>query len=299
MSIKKMLILVSALGLLLFSCRPADPLQRLKADVETEFARSPGTFALAFLDLQDSSRQLLINDTLRFHAASTMKTPVMIELFRQVAGNRFRMTDSVPVINAFYSIVDSSVYSMGIGEDSEEELYGRIGRNATLFDLTTAMITYSSNLATNILIGYVGAENVTRTMRQLGAPYIEVLRGVEDQKAYDLGLSNTTTAYDLMRIFEKIGREKAVTPEASRTMITILEGQKFNEIIPAKLPPGVRVAHKTGWITGVSHDSALVMLPDGRRYVLVLLSKDWEDNDLATDIMSNVSRLVYDYFTGT
>ena len=141
MSIKKMLILVSALGLLLFSCRPADPLQRLKADVETEFARSPGTFALAFLDLQDSSRQLLINDTLRFHAASTMKTPVMIELFRQVAGNRFRMTDSVPVINAFYSIVDSSVYSMGIGEDSEEELYGRIGRNATLFDMTTAMIT--------------------------------------------------------------------------------------------------------------------------------------------------------------
>ncbi len=277
------------------SCR-RDPLEALKAGVEAEFARSPGVFAIAFLDLDDPSRQLRINDTLRFHAASTMKTPVMIELYKQAAAEKFSLGDSLVVRNEFYSIVDSSLYSMEIGEDSEAELYHQIGKKVSIYDLTTDMITYSSNLATNILIGWVGAENVTRTMRDLGAPYIEVLRGVEDQKAFDKGLSNSTTAYDLMVIFENLGRGKVVNPDACREMIAILEGQHFDEIIPAKLPPDVRVAHKTGWITSVSHDSGLVTLPDGRRYVLILLSKDWESNELATEIMANVSGMVYDYF---
>lgn len=295
MNIKNFLLFVVAIGVACPACKQ-DPLIGLRAGVEAEFARSPGAFALAFLDLGDSARQLRINDTLRFHAASTMKTPVMIELYKQAAAGKFSLSDSLVVRNEFYSIVDSSLYSMEIGEDSEAELYNQIGKKATFYDLTSDMITYSSNLATNILIGQVGAKNVTQTMRDLGAPYIEVLRGVEDQKAFDKGLSNSTTALDLMRIFENLGRGKAVSPEADREMIAILENQQFNEIIPARLPKDVKVAHKTGWITRVSHDSGLVTLPDGRRYVLVLLSKDWESNELATEIMANVSRMVYDYF---
>ena len=159
------------------------------------------------------------------------------------------------------------------------------------------MITYSSNLATNIVIDLVDAKKVTQTMRELGAPHIEVLRGVEDIKAYRQGLSNTTTAYDLMMIFEKLGRGEVVSETASQEMIDILLDQHFNDAIPALLPEDVKVAHKTGWITRVRHDSGLVILPDGRQYALVLLSKDCESDELTTEIMANVSKMIYDFYT--
>lgn len=293
--------LLSTLSTVFFSgcsAPPADPPAELEADIRRELSRSPGTFAVAFRDLEDTSRTLLINDTVMFHAASTMKTPVMIEVYKQAEQGRFALDDSLVIKNTFYSIVDSSEYSMEIGDDSEEKLYGRIGQKASIKDLVIDMITYSSNLATNIVIDLVDARKVTRTMRELGAPYIQVLRGVEDIKAYRQGLSNRTTAYDLMVIFEKLGRGKAVSEEASREMIDILLDQHFNDVIPARLPDEVQVAHKTGWITQVRHDSGLVMLPDGRKYVLVLLSKDWESDELATEVMANVSRMIYDFYVG-
>ena len=132
-------------------------------------------------------------------------------------------------------------------------------------------------------------------MRELGAPDIQVLRGVEDIKAYEQGLSNSTTAYDLMAIYEKLALEEVVSAQASNEMIDILFDQKFNEIIPAHLPEGVKVAHKTGVITGVHHDSGIVFLPDGRKYVLVLLSRELGDFDAGTAKMADVSKIIYDY----
>ncbi|HET7360990.1 MAG TPA: serine hydrolase, partial [Salinimicrobium sp.] len=83
--------------------------------------------------------------------------------------------------------------------------------------------------------------------------------------------------------------------EASEQMIAILLNQTHNEIIPANLPKKVKVAHKTGSITGVHHDSGIVFLPDGRKYVLVLLSKNMEDFDKGTQMLARISKMVYDY----
>ena len=159
------------------------------------------------------------------------------------------------------------------------------------------MITVSSNLATNVLIELVDAKNVTATMRDLGANKIEVLRGVEDQKAYDLGLSNTTTARDLTIIMKAIATYKAGTEADCKDMIAILKDQQFNEIIPHDLPKDVVVAHKTGLITGVHHDTGIVYLPDGRTYVLVLLSKNLEDFDKGTQQLAGISKTIYEYMT--
>ena len=158
------------------------------------------------------------------------------------------------------------------------------------------MIIQSSNLATNIIIELVGAQNANKTMREMGAMDIQVLRGVEDTKAFRAGLNNTTTAYDQMLIFTKMAQGDAVDKRASDAMIDILLDQKFNDKIPAKLPKKVKVAHKTGWITGVNHDAGIVILPDGRKYVLVLLSKELEDDKAAVKSMAKVSRMIYDYF---
>lgn len=287
-------LILLLITLLSFSCQSEPQLSELEGRVKEKFAAGAGVFAMAFKDLS-TGEELLINAGESFHAASTMKTPVLIELYKQSEAGKFSMADSILVKNEFYSIVDSSLYSLSVNDDSESELYTVLGKKRTIADLAYDMIIVSSNLATNLVIDLVDARQVTQTMRELGAPDIQVLRGVEDIKAYELGMSNSTTAYDLMAIYEKIAQGEAVSPEASEAMIRILLDQKFNDIIPAHLPDEVKVAHKTGSITGVHHDSGIVFLPDGRKYILVLLSKELQDFEAGTALLAEVSKLVYDY----
>jgi beta-lactamase class A len=282
-----LLILVS-----LAACHPRMTLERTKTQIDKKLGRQQGTFAIAFKDLT-TGEELLIGEHEQFHAASTMKTPVMIEVFKQASEGRFALTDSVLIKNEFRSIVDSSAYKLKSEGDSEKELYVLEGTKRTVSDLVYAMITMSSNFATNLIVERVGAGNVTQTMRDLGAADIQVVRGVEDSLAYSLGCNNTTTAFDLMMIYQKMAAGETVSPQASQAMIAILSDQKFAEIIPAGLPKGVTVAHKTGSLTGVHHDSGIVMLRDGRKYVLVILSKDLADDKTAIKAMARVSKLIY------
>src|SRR5881409_435124 len=161
------------------------------------------------------------------------------------------------------------------------------------------MITRSSNLATNLLIERVGAERAQGTARSLGAWSIQVLRGVEDGKAYRAGLNNTTTARDLGVLLAAIELGRAASPAACREMLAVLGRQRFNEKIPAGLPPGTRVAHKTGDVDGVvNHDAALVYRPGGGRYVLVVLTGGIAKPQDANSLIVDLSRLVYDATAG-
>lgn len=297
---KSILIAAAILVVTLPGCSPSSQTpENIEQYITDRMDSLEGTFAVAFKSLDDSTQTILINDKEMFHAASTMKTPVMVELFKQAEAGEFSLDDSILVKNEFRSIVDSSRYTMDISEDSEGKLYSMIGQKRTIRTLINDMITMSSNLATNILIEKVGAQNVTQTMRNYGADSILVLRGVEDIKAYEQGLSNRTTARDLMILFEKLGRGEAVSPKASEEMISILKKQHFNDMIPARLPDSVQVAHKTGSITGVNHDSGLVILPDGTKYVLVLLSKEAADRENVIDMFAEISHMIYNFVAAT
>jgi beta-lactamase class A len=271
-----------------------DP-EELKNQINTELAKHKGVFALAYKNLL-SGEEILINEKINFHAASTMKTPVLIEAYKQAKAGKYSIHDSLEIKNEFKSIVDGSTYSLNPKDDSEFDLYEKAGKKVKIYDLLYLMIIQSSNLATNSIIDLVGAENVNKTMKEMGAVDIQVLRGVEDTKAFRAGLNNTTTAYDQMLIFTQMAQGDAVDKQSSDAMIDILLDQKFNDKIPAKLPKNVKVAHKTGWITGVNHDAGMVILPDGRRYILVLLSKELENDKAAVKSMAKVSRMIYDYF---
>lgn len=270
-------------------------LDELKTKVNSEIEKIDGKVAIAFRDVFSQQNQMLINELEEFHAASTMKTPVMIEVFKQSSEGKFSMNDPIVIKNEFKSIVDGSTYSMSIDNDSGENLYSFIGQKRTIYSLVYDMITVSSNLATNLLIDIVGAQNVQNTIKALGVEKMRVLRGVEDNKAYYKGLNNTTNAFDLMIIFEKIAKGEVISPEICKKMIGILLEQKFNKIIPALLPKVAKVAHKTGSITGIKHDSGIIILPDGRKYVLVILSKDLKDDAKAELIGAGISRLIYNF----
>jgi beta-lactamase class A len=248
--------------------------------------------AVAYVDL-GTTDSLFLNADSSFHAASTMKVPVMIELFRRSQSGSFRMDQGLLVVNQFASLVDGSPFSLDAASDSDSSLYERLGERVRVDSLLWHMITRSSNLATNALLTLVGAEAVTRTMRQLGANRMQVLRGVEDGKAFARGLNNTTTARDLAIILRAIEDGTAAPPSATREMLSVLLAQEFNDRIPAGLPPGTRVAHKTGDITGVAHDAAIVYPADGPPYVLVVLTRGIRDGTRSSKLIADISAIVY------
>jgi beta-lactamase class A len=227
-----------------------------------------------------------------FHAASTMKVPVLIELFHQIKEGKVKIDDPLTIKNEFHSIVDDSVYKLSAADDSEAQLYKAEGQTRTLRELSELMITVSSNLATNLLIEKLGVENIRSTVHQLGADGMKVLRGVEDSKAYEQGLINTTTARGLGVLLEAIAEGKAVDAASSQAMLAILERQEFNEGIPAGLPSGTRVAHKTGEITKIHHDAAIVFA--NRPYVLVILVRGLAEKKDSAALMADISKKLYE-----
>ena len=271
-------------------------INELETEIESLYDAEDGTYALFYKDLSNPELQITINPDTMFHAASTMKTPVMIEVFKQAEEGRFSIYDSVRIENKFYSIVDSSEFSLELDPEADDPYESMVGETATIYDLTHAMITYSSNIATNLMIDLVGAENTTETMRELGADSIQVLRGVYDMKAFERGLSNRTTARDLAIILESIAKGEVVDAEASQLMLDILQDQFYKDIIAGDLPDEAIVASKSGFITGVRHDSGIVYLPDGRSYLLVYLSKNVPDEDRSVAVGASISRMIYDFY---
>ena len=271
------------------------PLDSLRTAVAARITQTPGAIVgVFFVDLQNGNRLSLNADSV-FHAASTMKIPVMIEVLRRAEQGAFRLDQPILLINSFRSLADGSPFSLDARDDSDSSLYLRVGQRIPVAELMRLMITRSSNLATNILIELVGAAHVTASAHALGATRTQVLRGVEDQKAFDAGLINTITAADLGDLLAQIENGRVLSPSSSAMMRDILLAQEFNEKIPAGLPAGTRVAHKTGEITAVSHDAAIVYPSVRKPYVLVVLTRGINDGKVSATLIADVSRLVYTF----
>ena len=260
------------------------------AEVQDLIKKSGADVAVAFRTL-DGRDELLIQPDEAFHAASTMKVPVLIELYRQARAGTLSLDDRISVINEFHSIVDGSPFKLDTGDDSDAEIYQHIGSRMSYRDLAEAMITVSSNFATNLIIEHLGAKNIQQTTDALGARGMRVLRGVEDDKAFQKGLNNSTDARSLLTLMEAIARGKAVDQAASDEMIAILKRQKFNSRIPAGLPPGTVVAHKTGEITRIQHDAAIVYA--ARPFVLIVLVRGLDDATRGSALAADIARVLY------
>ncbi|MBI3403129.1 MAG: M20/M25/M40 family metallo-hydrolase [Acidobacteria bacterium] len=262
-----------------------------RAQIDALIRKSGADVAVVFHTL-DGKDALLIQADVEYHAASTMKLPVLIELFRQAKAGTLKLDDQISVVNQFHSIVDGSPFTLSAGDDSDAGVYARVGSTMSFRDLAEAMITVSSNFATNLLIKRLGAQNIQLTTDALGATGMHVLRGVEDDKAFQKGLNNTTTARALATLLERIANGKAVDRASSDQMIAILKRQKFNERIPAGLPPGITVAHKTGEITKIQHDAAIVYAE--RPFSLVVLVRGLQDPKQGSALTAGITRVLYD-----
>jgi beta-lactamase class A len=279
-------ILRLLLALLIAGCVTTQSTFEERLDEAIAIAGPRAQISIVYRDLGSGS-EWVRNDRVAVHAASTMKVPVMMALFEALNRGELQGDQLVPVRNSFTSILDGSTYELVAGEDSDPELYAHVGRAVPLEELMQRMIVRSSNLATNLLMEFVGAPRIMELMRSIGANESRILRGVQDIKAFDAGMNNMVTARDLAIVLQHIARGKS-------PMIDILAAQEFNSGIPAGLPPGTRVAHKTGNITAHYHDAAIVYPPGSDPYVLVVLTKDAASEPDAVRAVAAVSRLFWE-----
>ena len=290
------------LGLLLcatLSCAPApvapspEPTPTLEARLTQRIRQVPGAEAAVWIEDLGTGATFAVAETVTYHPASTMKLPVMVALVRAAESGALALDDRVILENRFRSIVDGSPYTLVREEDSDPALYDRVGAPISLRELNHRMIVRSSNLATNALIERLGADSVTRVAAALGADGVIVRRGVEDAKAFAAGLNNVATARGLGRLLAAIERGTAASAAGTAVMRTTLLAQEFNDEIPAGLPAGTPVAHKTGWITGQTHDAAIVYPPGRAPFVLVVLTRGIADRTTAQRLIADLAGLAW------
>lgn len=230
-----------------------------------------------------------------FHAASTIKVPILLGVFDGIAHGKLLPHSRIHVRNRFLSVVDGIPFRVESDRDANSAVHAAIGKMLRVEELAHHMIATSSNLATNLLLDIVGLDCVKKTLENLGvAEGIDIKRGVEDELAFEQGIFSSVTANGLLRILLLLAEGKAFSPALSRKMMDILHSQEFNRGIPARLPKGTRVAHKTGEISTIAHDAGVVYLPDRKPYVVVILT-EWDvDASGRSRAIAEISHCVYE-----
>ncbi|MFO7561933.1 MAG: serine hydrolase [Enhygromyxa sp.] len=208
-----------------------------------------GVMGVQFVDLTDGAR-IGVNEQLRFPQASSIKIPILIELFRQ-AESRPTILRERQRVTGMTSVGGSGIlkhFVEGSSELSNE-------------DLAVLMIGLSDNTATDLLIDLVGMENVNQTMISLGAPQTELRRKMIDPEASARGEENLSTPREAAQLMARIARcELPVSREACERIRRILAipGSVVRRVVPSE----VAVASKPGGIAGVSVIWAIIAVPD-------------------------------------
>jgi len=258
--------------------------------------RKARAIAVAIHDLETDFRFSLSGDRW-FHAASTIKVAVLLAVFRAADESRLRLDDSLHVRNRFFSAADGSIFHVTPDRDATPELYHSIGRTARISSLAHAMISGSSNLATNLLLDFVGVEYARKVLRDAQVHSVELRRGVEDHAAHEHGINNEATANGLVTLLSAI-RGDFLSNESKQEVIRILLEQRFNSMIPARLPPHAAVAHKTGEISTACHDIGIVYLPEREPYIAVILTEFDADRNGRRETVAAISELIYRCLSG-
>jgi beta-lactamase class A len=258
------------------------------------------SLGISFYD-SETTLQWSYNADHYFHAASTMKLAVLLGVFRQVERGELSLDAPVHVRNRFTSIVNQEPFMLDLSRDADPNVYGHLGKTLPVRDLAYWMITLSSNLATNLLVEVIGISSVQLALDELDIDGIRVIRGVEDQAAFEAGLNNEVTANGLLKLLRLIAEERAYSKEASGEMLKIMLDQQYRGGIPAGLPKAARVAHKTGNISTVHHDAGIVFLEGRKPYVLVILTQFAAETgrgtavaDVSRDIFNTIAGMIYE-----
>jgi beta-lactamase class A len=199
----------------------------------------------------------------RHYSASIMKLPILIAAHRLVEQDRLDLGRPVTVRNEFESRNPGHRFSLDREEDSDPATWAALGAEVSLGELVHRMVIVSGNLATNLVLDEVGSDEVKAVLADAGcSERTTIVRGIEDYPARDAGIDNLITADDMARLVVALADGRLAGAGATAACEQTLLAQEYRNGIPAGLPDGLTVGNKTGWISSVNHDVALIRAPD-------------------------------------
>ncbi|WP_328381839.1 class A beta-lactamase-related serine hydrolase [Micromonospora zamorensis] len=273
-------------------------------DLDAHLDRVPGTVS-AYVGRPDAPPTWTRHPDAAHYAASTMKVAVLAALHRAADAGTLDLDAPVPVVNEFDSAQPGAPrFSCAQHYDNDDAVWDRLGGTASLRWLAERMIVRSSNLATNLVIGHVGLPAVAEVWARTGARTSVTGRGIEDFAAREAGITNTVTAADLAALLGAMATGAdtpglLASPAGCTAMLDVLIAQEHREDLAAGLPEGTRIAHKSGWVSGVRHGAGLVLPDDAPPYLITvctttdLAGGDDEVEDDACRLLAHISAQVW------
>ena len=250
-----------------------------KKEIEKIISQVEGNVCINFYDL-NKNNGFSINGDKKVLSASMIKLLILAELMKKISENKFSLSDTIMIAD-----------SMKTGGDGVlKELNS--GHHFTLKELTTLMIVVSDNQATNILIDFLGMENINQLGKELRLKKTFLGRKMMDIEARKKGYDNYTCADDISSLLKLIYQEKLINKEASQLMLDILLRQQQGERLQRYLPSDIKIAHKCGDLDNLENDGGIIWLGD-RAYILVVLTNGMP-NLQCKQTIGKISKFVYD-----
>lgn len=255
------------------------PLADFQAQLAAYSMRAPGHVGIAVQDVA-TGLSTGINASAEMPAASTIKIPVMVEVFRQLGTGRFDLNTRMSLQR-----VDKD---WGSGDLSD----ARVGSSYPVSRLLSLMIDVSDNTATNMLIRLVGRANINSEMADLGLAHTRLTDSIRSSgPAIRWALRSSPS--DMAHLLGAMAKNDLVDEWSSREMIAILRGQRHNGLLPQPLPRGTTIAHKTGTLHDTLNDVGIVYLGE-EPYVIAVMTTDLPTLDSGRRFIRGVSRMAYD-----
>ena len=250
-----------------------------KKKIEKIISQVEGNVCINFYDL-NKNNSFSVNGDKKVLSASMIKLLILAELMKKIFENKFSLSDTVMMANF-----------MKIGGDGVlKEL--NTGHHFTLKELATLMIIVSDNQATNILIDFLGMENISQLGKELDLKETFLGRKMMDAEARKKGYDNYTCADDISLLLKLIYQEKLINKEASQLMLDILLRQQQGERLQRYLPSDIKIAHKCGDLDNLENDGGIIWL-GGKAYILVILTNGMP-NLQCKQTIGKISKFIYD-----
>jgi beta-lactamase class A len=262
--------------------------------------RDDGTVSVVARVAGETQPRVSVEPDAQHYSASIMKLPVLIAAHRLVERGELDLRHPLRVHNDFASQAPGHRFSLDPGEDSDPQTWAALGADVPLETLVQRMVTVSGNLATDLVLDQVGTDEVAAVLAAAGCSgRTSIVRGIEDYPARDAGIDNLITADDMARLMVALAEGHLAGAEASAACERVLQAQEYRRGIPAGLPPeGLVVGNKTGWITNVNHDVALVRGPGLPAVGLAVLVSAAGTEEEREEGIARIARAAWDEVLG-
>jgi beta-lactamase class A len=253
-----------------------------------------GKVAVAVKNL-DTGESFAFNADVPMGTASLIKFPIMVEAYRQANEKKLDLNKPI-TLKKEDKVPGSGILTAHFSD----------GASFPLRDLIHLMIVYSDNTATNMVLEEIGIGSTAETMEKLGYPntkaHSKVFKratSVFPERSKEFGLGSTT-AGEMVGLCEALYRKKLVSPEASEAMFKHMEACDDKDKFSRFLPPGTKVAFKTGSLDAAKTAAGLIVTPGGPVAICVLTDnnedKRWVTDNAGTRLCADVAKVVFDHF---